>query len=127
MNPSNVKAKTTEYHEAVAAVAEDIASLAAMLEQPLAVKPEHAALVWTVEQIGGVVDLFTGDIDWTLLYGWQSYGELMPHQQEAVKAQFSGAGDLTGYGYWVNPDGTVLCRRRERLIRNWDALTPWEK
>ena len=127
MQHRNATPNTTEYRNQVAAVAADIASLGAMLQQPLAVKPEHAALVWAVEQIGGIVDLFTGDIDWTLLYGWQSYGELMPHQQEAVKAQFSGAGDLTGYGYWVNPDGTVLCRRRERLIRNWDALTPWEK
>lgn len=51
----------------------------------------------------------------------------MPHQRETVKVQFGGAGDLTGYGYWLNPNGTVLCRRAERLIRNWDALTRWEK
>ena len=65
MQHQNAIPNTTEYRNQVAAVAADIASLAAMLQQPLAVQPEHAALVWVVEQIGGVVDLFTGDIDWT--------------------------------------------------------------
>lgn len=51
------------YREEVAALATELAALAA-LDVPLAVRPEHAALVWTVEQCGGIVDLLTGDIDW---------------------------------------------------------------
>lgn len=65
MNSPNLTPKTTEYRDQVAAVAADITALAALLEQPLAVRAEHAALVWTVEQAGGVVDLLTGAIDWT--------------------------------------------------------------
>ena len=117
--------QTTEYREAVAAVAADIEALAAMLEAPLAVTAQHAALVWTVEQCGGAVDLFTGEIEWQNA-GWTPYSELTEQQQEAARRQFQ-LGDLAGFGYWLNGDGSILCRRAERQIRNWGAVTPWEK
>ena len=65
MQDQNAIPNTTQYRDQVAAIAADITALAAMLRQPLAVRAEHAALVWTVEQVGGTVDLLTGDIDWT--------------------------------------------------------------
>ena len=79
MNSPN--AKTTEYRNQVAAVAADIATLAAVLGQPLAVRAEHAGLVWAVEQAGGVVDLFTGDIHWQPARRWSA-----PHGSGEVAA-----------------------------------------
>lgn len=117
--------QTTEYREAVADLAADIEALAAMLDEPLAVRAEHAALVWTVEHCGGAVDLFTGEIEWQN-DGWTPFSELTEAQQEAARRQFQ-LGDLAGFGYWVNLDGSILCRRAERQIRNWNAVTPWEK
>ena len=52
------------YRNEVAALAAELGALAAV-GVPLAVRPEHAALVWTVEHCGGVVDLLTGEIDWS--------------------------------------------------------------
>lgn len=45
-------------------MAADIVFLAAMLEQPLAVKPEHAAMMCTVKQLDGIVELLACDIGW---------------------------------------------------------------
>lgn len=52
-----------EYRREVAAVAVELDALARM-GVPLAVRAEHAALVWVVERCGGVVDLLTADVEW---------------------------------------------------------------
>lgn len=55
--------RLSEYRRAVGEIAAELGALAAV-GVPLAVRPELAALVWTVEQCGGVFDLLTGEIDW---------------------------------------------------------------
>lgn len=42
------------------------------------------------------------------------FDQLTPEQQAQARARFFNAGHGDGYYYFVSPDGTVLCRNRER-------------